>query len=190
VKINQFRIGILSLVVSLCAVQAQEAAPASPPPAPAAAPAPPAKIPLIGGNKAALLGNVGDSPNVVVAAALDGGWLVGGGLSLTINPNGLPTPTGPSTAKVASALIAYGSYQIHNVFPFSCGPEVTLAVPVAPNNVGDVVQFIPGFNFWYAPWNAPVAIGSAVGARFTFVKGASPVFDTVTFGIRFGYIFN
>jgi hypothetical protein len=187
VKFAPFRVGVvLALAVSASAVYAEEAKDA-PPPAPAATPPTAAKIPLIGGNKVSIFGGVSDAPFVAVTGALNGGWIVGGGVQLNINPNGLPAAP---TSKVACTLLAYGSYQFRNEFPLSYGPEVLLAVPVAPNNVGDVVQFTPGFSLFYAPWAAPIIVGGAVGARFTFVKGASMTFDTVTVGVRFAYVFS
>ena len=150
---------------------------------PPAAPAPmPAERPLFDGTHFGVGGSFGaDAPSVVLAGNSNQ-ILFGVGLIYNHNSNI------PMTDADHANLILVGAYMLHNQFPFAMGPEVNFIPELAPIAF-DQFSIRAGWAFWYAPFNIPAVVGTAVYVNFDVAKGASTVISTVTPAVRvvFGF---
>jgi hypothetical protein len=116
------------------------------------------------------------------------------GLGLTINENGSPTSPltelkGAPNNKVGSDLFLDVIYFVHDQAPFAMGPELNFIGSLSPNYPMTAVVLTPLWALRYAPWNAPIAIGTGLGCSFTFVKGAQPMISLATQGLDIVYAF-
>lgn len=158
------------------AATATAAATATPAPAPAA----PAR--LIGGNVGVLVGGVSDQPYAFGAIALNGGVILGLGVGFAYDGTA-------ATDKFSALGILYGSYSFVNIANFAVGPELFVIVPLAPTPAS-TLTFRPGVALWYAPFSAPVLLGTAIDVDFTYVQaGGALKVSLVTPGLRLGYVF-
>jgi hypothetical protein len=157
------------------------AAPTGAPPAGPAGEAPP----LIGGFRPGIIASVSDLPFVAPGLQLDGGYFVSLGLGATYDGNGLAGPAGPTDKKFGGNIVLYAAKMVKNTFPFAHGPEVLASLPFGATSFLDVVVVQPGYGMYYAPFNAPILIGTGFGVRTTFIKGAKPRMDLTTNGVRF-----
>ena len=166
---------VLLIALSSSSAFAQEATPPAPAPMPA-------ERPLFDGTHFGVGGSFGaDAPSVVLAGN-SGQILFGVGLIYNHNSNIAATDADHAN------LILVGAYMLHNQFPFAMGPEVDFIPQLAPNAF-DAYGLRAGWAFWYAPFNIPAVIGTAVYVNFDFVKGANPVISTLTPAVRvvFGF---
>jgi hypothetical protein len=145
--------------------------------------------PLVGGNKLWLAGTVAQSPTVFLALNMNGGLMLGAGLAATYNGNGVGGSPGSSSDKFASRVVLYASYMVHNVMPFAMGPEILGGANITPNG-GDSSFIQPVWAVWYAPWHAPIGIGSAAGVNVAFDKGQDPVASLTMLPLRIAFILN
>lgn len=160
---------------SSSAALAQEATP------PAAAP-PPAERPLFEGTHFGVGSSFGaDAPSVVLAGDT-ANILFAAGLIYIHNS---PLPMAPVDQ---AHLILVGAYMLHNTFPFAMGPEVNFIPQLAPNAF-DAYSIRAGWAFWYAPFNIPAIVGTAVFVNFDVAKGQNTVISTLTPAVRivFGF---
>jgi hypothetical protein len=128
----------------------------------------------------------GASPALFVAPAINS-LLMGVGFSYEHNGNGLAPG---STEKDSALVVVTAAYMIHNQVPFAMGPEIALAATLAPGDPFDTTIVTPGWAFWYAPWKAPIAIGTALDVALTFPKSpAKAIIATTTPSVRivFGF---
>lgn len=148
-----------------------------------AVPAQPVATPhLIGGNTGVLVGGVGDQPYVFGAIALNGGVILGVGVGVAFDGT-------LATDKVSALGILYGSYMFKNVANFAVGPELFIITPFAPTPAS-TLTFRPGVALWYAPFSAPVLLGTAIDVDLTYVKASSAMkVALVTPGVRIAYAF-
>ncbi len=160
-----------------------------------------------------VLGAVNDSPTVLPAMTVADHFFVGVGLQFAWNDNtsatgGLAsasnppctvaTATTPSSCpggahKFNSNLVVAGEYMIIDKLPFALGPELTVLGSLAPDRVFTTLVFEPGIAFWYAPFRAPLVLGSAIDAEIITQNGPTAAKAQVTIltpGLRLGYIFN
>jgi hypothetical protein len=160
-----------------------------------------------------VLGAVNDSPTILPAATVADHFFVGVGLQFAWNDNtsatgGLAsasnppctaaTATTPSSCpggahKFNSNLVVAGEYMIIDKLPFALGPELTILGSLAPDRVFTTLVFEPGIAFWYAPFRAPLVLGSALDAEIITQNGPTAAKAQVTIltpGLRLGYIFN
>ena len=138
---------------------------------------------LIGGNTGVLVGGVSDQPYVFGAIALNGGVILGLGVGFAFDGT-------LATNKFSALGILYGSYMFKNAANFAVGPELFVIMPFAPTPAS-TLTFRPGVALWYAPFSAPVLLGTAIDVDFTYVaanKGALKV-GLVTPGVRIAYAF-
>jgi hypothetical protein len=159
--------------------QAQEV-PAAAPPAPATTAAPPER-PLFADVHVGIATSFGvDSPTVVLAGNA-GAVLWGIGASYKHDGNA----TGDQDT--ASGVLNL-AYMVYNKFPFAMGPEVTFIPELAPKGFSNnAVQ--AGWGLWYAPFNIPAVVGTAILVQAVFPDGGSAVVTTVTPAVRivFGF---
>ena len=162
------------IALSSTSAFAQEA---TPPAAPAAMPA---ERPLFEGTHFGVGGSFGaDAPSVVLAGNTNNILF---GVGLIYNHN-----AANADADHANWILV-GAYMMHNLFPFAMGPEVNFVPQLAPNAF-DAYSIRAGWAFWYAPFNIPAVIGTAVYVNFDVTKGAPTVISTVTPAVRvvFGF---
>jgi hypothetical protein len=152
----------------------------TPPAAPAAMPA---ERPLFDGTHFGVGGSFGVDSTAVTLTGNAGAVLYAVGLIFKYDGNAVA----PVDNTSASAILDLG-YMVHNQFPFAMGPEVTLIPELAPKGFGtNVLQ--AGWAFWYAPWNIPAVIGTALFVQVVFPDGGKAVVSTVTPAVRivFGF---
>lgn len=150
----------------------------------------PAHTPLIkGGHYGAVVAAI-DTPALVFAFTLGPGFLVGAGLGITYDGNGLPGPTGPTPDKWASSALVFGQYMIVNRARFAMGPELSFSASFAPDDAFTRKFIAPGWAFWYAPFDAPILIGGAWSAKISLVTGLETIADLGSLGLRFALLWN
>lgn len=171
--------------------------PAAPAPAPAAAPEPaasPMAMPrkFTGDQEAFFIsGGVADSTTWTIGTTLPVGVTISVGLNINYNGNGLPVAGSntPSTDKFAFQGILYGAYYFYNKFPVGIAAEAAIVEPLSPK-AGDPFTIIePGIGIYYAPFPAPIVLGSGLDLMITIPKNGSTVVQTVTPGLRIVYVF-
>jgi poly(hydroxyalkanoate) depolymerase family esterase len=116
------------------------------------------------------------------------------GLGFTYDANGSPTSPltgvkGAPNNKVGSDMFLDLIYFVHDQVPFAMGPEVNFIGSLSPNYPMTAVVFTPMWALRYAPWKAPIAIGTGIGVSFTFVKEMKPVASLATQGLDIVYAF-
>jgi hypothetical protein len=130
-------------------------------------------------------------PFVGVYATI-GGLTLGGGIQFNYVSQGIPEPSAPpgtpSNVHTSFGLHVYGSYMVHDVLPFATGPEFTWATSVAPDAF-QVNVLLPGWAFWYAPFPAPLLVGTAMNANLTFLPGGEYTLGLATPGLRLAWLF-
>ncbi len=167
-----------------------------PAPSGGAAPAAPMAMPrkFTGDQEPAFFisGGVADSTTWSLGATFPAGFTVSIGLNINYNGNGLPGPTGtPSSDKFAFSGVLYGAYYIVNKFPIGIAVEAALVEPLAPTAGSPATVVQPGIGIFYAPFPAPIVLGSGLDLQIVFPKadGAKPTVQTVTPGLRIVYVF-
>lgn len=167
-----------------------EAAPAEAPAPAAAAPAP---RKFAGARTSRYLsGGVADSPFLTVGMTFPPGISVAVGMNITYDGNGLAIPGSlmRSTDKFSFQGLVYGSYYIYNVFPVGIATELAVIAPLAPEAFNPAVVFRPGVVFYYAPFAAPVVIGTSLSLSITVPDGPPKTsVQTLTPGVRLIYVF-
>jgi hypothetical protein len=137
-------------------------------------------------------GGVADSTTWSIGTTLPAGVTISVGLDINYNGNGLPGPTGmPGTDKFAFSGVLYGAYYLVNRFPIGIAVEAALVEPLSPTVGSPVTVIQPGIALFYAPFPAPIVLGSALDLQIVLPKadGAKPIIQTVTPGLRIAYVF-
>ncbi|HEY8086211.1 MAG TPA: PHB depolymerase family esterase [Polyangiaceae bacterium] len=116
------------------------------------------------------------------------------GLGFTYDANGSPTSPltgikGAPNNKVGSDMFLDVIYFVHDQVPFAMGPELNFIGSLSPNYPMTAVVLTPMWALRYAPWKAPIAIGTGLGVGFTFVKGMKPMASLATQGLDIVYAF-
>jgi poly(hydroxyalkanoate) depolymerase family esterase len=116
------------------------------------------------------------------------------GLGLTYNANGSPASPltgikGAANNKVGADFMVDLLYFIHDKAPFAMGPELNFIGSLSPNYPMTVVVVTPMWALRYAPWKAPIAIGTGLGMSLAFEKGAKPIASLATQGLDIVYAF-
>jgi len=149
--------------------------------------------PVLKQGYAGVLGGVNDSPFLLGAIAPIDHMLIGAGLSLNYSGYGQKDAAGNVlNDKVASNLALAVQYMVVDKSPFAMGPEIFLVGSLAPGKAFDYLLVRPGWGFWYTPWSAPIAIGSALAVEITVPtqSGQKLTLGALTPGLRLGCIFN
>ena len=165
-----------------------------PAPAGGAAPAPMAAPRKFTGDQQAFFisGGVADSTTWSLGTTLPAGVTISVGLDINYNGNGLPGPTGtPGSDKFALSGVLYGAYYIVNRFPIGIAIEAALVEPLSPTVGSPATVIQPGIGIFYAPFPAPIVLGSGLDLQIVLPKadGAKPIIQTVTPGLRIVYVF-
>lgn len=116
------------------------------------------------------------------------------GLGLEYNANGAPASPltgikGTANNHVGADLFLDVIYFVHDKAPFAMGPELNFIGSLAPNYPMSVVVVTPMWALRYAPWKAPVAIGTGLGMSMAFAKNEKPVLGLATQGLDIVYAF-
>jgi MYXO-CTERM domain-containing protein len=116
------------------------------------------------------------------------------GLGFMYDANGSPTSPltgikGDSNNKVGSDLFLDVLYFVHDQAPFAMGPELNFIGSLSPNYPMTAVILTPMWALRYAPWKAPIAIGTGLGVSFTFVRDMKPMASLATQGLDIVYAF-
>ncbi|HEX4422027.1 MAG TPA: hypothetical protein VH165_29145 [Kofleriaceae bacterium] len=183
--------GTALLLVAVMSTAAWADEPAAAPEAPAAAPAVHPMHTFTGEKTVFYMsGSASDSPFFTVGTTFAPGISIAIGGSFKYDGNGLPDATGkPTTDKVSFQGLIYGAYYIYNKFPVGIAAEAALISPLSPSAF-DVVTIQPGLVMYYAPFAAPLVIGSALDLQINVFKGdIKPQVSTVTPGLRLIYVF-
>lgn len=191
-----FRSTIVAFFIALSSIAAFADGPpgagAPPPGAPGAMPWAPKYMYKAGG-----LGTMGlfsDKPGIGFAYLPIDHAMVALAVGLKYDGNGLPIPMSPTGARMPSQwawdLILSVEYMIHDSYPFAMGPQFAAIMNFYPGDSLANVILMPAWGFWYAPFNAPIGIGSALAVQIQLTKGMEPVVSLVTPGVRFVYVFN
>jgi len=140
-----------------------------------------------------VLGGVSDSPSFVVAATPFDHTFAGIGLSFNYNGAGQPNASHSDISdKIASNLLLAAQYMVVDHHPFAMGPEFFISGSLSPDKLFSFLQVQPGWAFWYCPFKAPLAIGSAldIQVQIPTQHGQKPIINLLTPALRIGYIFN
>jgi hypothetical protein len=166
-------IALITLLVAAGTASAQDATPA--------AAAPPADRPLFDGTHFGVGSSFGTDSPVALLAGNTGAVLWGVGALFSHDGNA-------EMNKTAANLVLNLQYMIHNRFPFAMGPEIDFIPELAPSSFDNNTLQV-GWSLWYAPWNAPIVIGSAVLVNVDFPAGKSAVVTSLTPAVRivFGF---
>ena len=116
------------------------------------------------------------------------------GLGFTYNANG--SPTSPLTGIKGAPNNTIGSDVfldvldfVHDKAPFAMGPELNFIGLLSPNYPFTAVVVSPLWALRYAPWKAPISIGTGLGVSFTFVREMKPMVGLATQGLDIAYAF-
>jgi hypothetical protein len=166
-----------------------------PAPSGGAAPAPMAMPRKFTGDQQAFFiqGGVADSTTWAIGTTLPAGVTIAVGLNINYDGNGLAIPgsTMRSSDKFAFSGILYGAYYIVNKFPIGIAIEAALVEPLSPTVGSPVTVIQPGIGIFYAPFPAPIVLGSGLDLQIVIPKadGAKPSIQTVTPGLKIVYVF-
>ena len=116
------------------------------------------------------------------------------GLGFNYNGNGsvispLTGVKGTPNNKIGEDLFLDLIYFVHDQGPFAMGPELNFISSLSPDYAGSTIVLTPMWALRYAPWKAPIAIGTGLGVGFTFTKGAKPMAALATQGLDLVYAF-
>lgn len=187
---------VLALVGATASAARAQTAPPPPDATPAAgeppaAPMPPSSHPLVGpaiGYFTAAA--VGADANPTWQFGISGkNFSFGIGLNIEYNGNGLNTSAaGVDSNKFAFTPSIFGAYYVYNKFPVAIGPELAVVADLAPNSFTTTV-IVPGIQFLYAPFNAPVLVGTALDLNIIMIKDAKTIVQTAQPQLRVTYAF-
>lgn len=146
-------------------------------------PAAPPDHPLFHGVHTSVSGELSSSPVLTFGWNIDAA-LFAVGVGFKYDPNGLMPAPAPKE-KFSFTLFLSGAYMVYNKFPFACGPELGYVTSLAPGKaITGYSQLLPALAFWYAPFNAPILLGTALQLPITFTKGRDATIETTYPGVR------
>jgi len=131
-------------------------------------------------------GGVADSTTWSIGTTLPAGVTISIGLDINYNGNGLPMQ---ADKKFAFSGVLYGAYYIVNKFPIGIAIEAAVVEPLSPDEGSPARVIQPGIGVFYAPFPAPIVLGSGLDLQIVMPKGGSTTVQTVTPGLRIVYVF-
>jgi len=138
-------------------------------------------------------GGVADSTTWTIGTTLPAGVTISVGLNINYDGNGLAVPGTMmrSSDKFAFAGVLYGAYYLVNKFPIGIAIEAAVVEPLSPTVGSPATVIQPGIGLFYAPFPAPIVLGSGLDLQIVIPKadGAKPSIQTVTPGLRIAYVF-
>lgn len=141
----------------------------------------PVPPPLLSGLHLAAITGVSEIPAVFAGLSWNALQLaVGVAASNEVPPGG----TGPNS--VYAGLITSVQYAVYNRAPVALGPEISWST----NLTGEAFRsntLLPGFGFWFAPFNAPILLGCAWNVRLSFAQGKDATFAFMTPALRLAF---
>ena len=139
-----------------------------------------------------ITGGVADNAMLSVGITFANGLTFAIGGAFDYQSNGLVQANGTlATDKTQFEGLLYGAYYFYNKFPVGVAVELALDAPVAPHYDRLTVQ--PGLAMYYAPFAAPIVIGTALDFQINVfrddLKPLGTQIKTVTPGVRLVYVF-
>lgn len=139
-------------------------------------------------------GGVADSTTWSLGVTLPAGVTLSVGLNINYDGNGLPAPTpmnplARGSDKFAFSGVLYGAYYFINKFPIGVAAEAAIVEPLSPTAGSPATVIQPGIGVFYAPFPAPIVLGSGLDLQIVIPKGGSTTVQTVTPGLRIVYVF-
>jgi hypothetical protein len=148
---------------------------------------PPPDEPLFSGGGVAIQGGLGSSQQILLSFNASAA-LFGLGLGFGYSQAGvIPAQSaveGTSTETISFQLAASFAYMAYNTKPLAFGPEIDFEAQLAPGTPFEVSTLVPGFAIWYAPFPAPLLIGTMLGLRIGFTGYGNPTVSTDYPGVR------
>lgn len=133
--------------------------------------------------------------HVMVAAAVT--FQYNGNKGVLLGPPGMRLPD--LQDKFESGILVAGEYMIKDAMPFAMGPALAIRTNFAPISAGvlgatgvdafGMWVIMPAWDLWYTPFNAPIAIGAALGINITLMQGYEPAISFATPAMRLAYTF-
>jgi hypothetical protein len=167
--------------------QLQPMGPAEPRPVQVRPAGPPPDEPLFSGGGVAIQGGLGSSQQILLSFNASAA-LFGLGLGFGYNQAGVipsqAAATESSTETISFQLAAYFAYMAYNTKPLAFGPEFGFEAQLGPGTPFQVATLVPGFAMWYAPFPAPLLIGTMLGLRIGFSGYGNPTVSTDYPGVR------
>jgi hypothetical protein len=136
-----------------------------------------------------ITGGVADSQTWTIGATLPQGFTVAVGLNLTYSSNGNLPMQADTSKKFAFSGVLYGAYYLVNKFPIGIALEAALVEPLQPDEGSPVRVIQPGIGLVYAPFPAPIVLGTGLDLQIVMPKGGGTIVQTVTPGLRITYVF-
>jgi len=143
-------------------------------------------------------------PDATLQFGISGGpgFSVGIGIGFTYFSNAPLAAVGDNTKFAVNGVI-FGAYYVYNKFPFAMGPELAITTELAgpgdsapapgvtvTGGVFNPITILPGWQFLYAPFNAPVLFGTAIDLAIVIPKsGGTTIVTTLEPELRIVYAF-
>ena len=140
--------------------------------------------PLWVAGKGGILGYAGKSAGGVLGAYVPADHF---GIALGLGLDRSITPTGPVWN---TKIIAAVTCMVYDIYPFATGPEFIFTGVATPGPFFNTMYLQPGWSFWYAPFHAPIGVGSVIQGTITISSGKDLTFDSDVPTLRLFYIFN
>jgi hypothetical protein len=138
-----------------------------------------------------ITGNVSDNPFLSVGVTFPNGFTFAVGGALDYYSNGIPVNGVPGPDKTSFQGLLYGAYYFYNKFPVGVAAELALVAPFSPKF--DVFTVQPGLAVYYAPFAAPIVIGTGLDFQINsfrdVLKPLGTEVKTITPGVRLVYVF-
>jgi len=132
---------------------------------------------------------VSQQSTLLLAGAYDA-LLFGVGGQMAYNSHGFSdTQSMPTNDKFQVSATVGLQYMLYNRHPVAIGPEIDYATPLSPEKPFTTNTLQTGVAFWYMPSTAPILLGSAWLASFTFESGGAKTADLLTPSIRIALVF-
>jgi len=137
---------------------------------------------IFGGGGVAILGGIGTSQTILLGFHASGA-LFGVGLAAGYEPSGILVGEYRTADHFWLSFATSFAYMAYDARPLAFGPEIDLDAGLVPSFF-DRATLRFGFAMWYAPFEAPVFIGTTIGMRVDFVTNRDPALGTDYPGLR------
>ena len=137
---------------------------------------------MFGRGGVAIFGGIGSSQWILLGLH-SGGALFGVGLAAGYEPSGILVGEYRTTDHFSLSFASSFAYMAYDARPLAFGPEFALEAGLVPTFF-DRATLRFGFAMWYAPFDAPLYLGTMIGMRVDFATNSDPSFGTDYPGLR------
>lgn len=137
---------------------------------------------MFGAGGVAILGSIGSSQMILLGFHA-GGALFGLGLAAGYQPAGILVDEYRTSDHLWLSFASSLAFMAYDARPVAFGPEIDLEAGVAPTFF-DRATLRFGFAMWYAPFDAPLYLGTLIGLRVDFATNTDPSLGTDYPGLR------